>query len=73
MTHRELIWILKRPEVWLSLAAPAVGLFYGIGEIIGLWDHLFGRDLAFSGVRRIQVATGYTSRLVQEHLCALLV
>lgn len=59
VTFRDFIWILKRPEVLLSLAAPALGLLYAIGEHSGVWDRVFGRTQAFAGVRRLQTATGY--------------
>jgi len=67
MTFRSLIWIIRRPEVLLSLAAPVIGIFYAIGEPSGLWDRVSGREYAEMGVRRLETATGYPKAWIYNH------
>ncbi len=43
----------------ISVAAPVVGLIYGVGEHFGWWDRLTGRNAALEAIERLGSVTGY--------------
>lgn len=62
------IAIMNFDSLFLFLAAPVVSLIYLLGEFLGWWDYLSGRDKAIEGFNRLSSTNGYPKSWIKKIL-----